>query len=596
MAEHRVGWRRWIRVLIVALGAFAATGSVASAHAVVDQITPADGSALPEAPEQVVIDFSEPIIEEFIDVELISSIDDELPRPGAALDPADASRLIVTLPRLDEATFQLRVSARDAADLHEVIARTTFSIGGEAPQPSPPVLAKPLPIESVARWLFIVGLAAILGVFVFRSRWPDVPMARSHLLTPLIWGGLAMIALGRMGVIVSRGLDLDAGIGDTLRAMLVTSDVRRLPFVLLAIGCIAPMAMRRPPMWLDLPLRDGRAVTVRQTLGWAGAAWLVMLTAWGDHSALTGSVEVTTAIAKAMHLWGVALWLGVLGVGLVLNAGRGTLRSAMTAVSRTAVAGAFLTAASGFLLVGRLVVSLTALLTSPYGLLLVAKGALLVVAITIGWRMRTQDAVRRRATFEWVVLGAIAALGAAMATAGPAVESSFLDQTESTTAPVVSVRADDLLVQVQAIPGVPGPNALQVRVNDTRRPAPGEIQRVRVIGSDGTELAAPVVDGNAFFEGVELSSGSTTLAVAVERDGLDDTLVDTDVTTAVPVYRSPVRISSAPIAGPARLIGLILLGVAFMMLLRSHRSRSGSTTRRDEGSVAACSANERASS
>ncbi len=574
LAEARSGRTFLVRLAGAATIAFAMLGSVASAHAVVDDISPADGSVVLDAPQQVVVEFSEPVLEEFVEIEIISSGADEVGQPTSAIDPSDGSRLIITLPPLVENTYQVRISARDAEDLHEVVARTTFSVGGEAPQPSPPVLSKPIPLEAASRWLFLLGLAAVLGGFVFRSRWPDIPMARVHLAEPLTAVGLGAIFVGRLGVIASRGLDLGVGAGDAVSALMSTSDVRRLPMVVLAILCIVPTAVRRVPIWLDLPLRDGHSLTVRQALGWTGAGWLVLMAAWSDHSALGGSVEVTTALAKALHLWGVALWIGVLGVAIILNAGRGTLRSALNAVSSTAVAAAVLAAASGLLLMGRLVVSLTGLLTSPYGMLLIGKLAVLSVAIVLGVRLRTGGEGGRRAHGEWVALTMIALMGAAMATAGPAVESSFLAADDVASSVVSNVRADDLLVQIQPIPGTAGLNQVQVRVHDTRRPAPAPFGAIRLVDADGVAFEAQVVDGNAFFDDVELQPGSNSLGVVVERSDWPDASAEIALETVVPVYRHPVRISSAASGSVTRIAGAVLLIVAIRLWLVARRRRT----------------------
>jgi hypothetical protein len=306
-----------------------------------------------------------------------------------------------------------------------------------------------------------------------------------------------------------------------------------------------------------------------------GAAWLVAMAAWGDHSALTGSVEVTTALAKALHLWGVALWMGVLGVAIALNAGRGTLRAALNAVSRTAVTAAVLAAASGLLLASRLVVSLTGLLTSPYGLFLVAKSVILVGAVAVGLRMRSGGERRGAATFEWAALATIALLGSAMATAGPAVEASFLPADDVAQSAEESVVAGDLLVQVQPIPGTVGPNTLQVRVHDTRRPSPAPFEQVVLTDADGVSRQAPIVDGNAFFDGVQLQPGSNPIGVVVERTNLSDVSADVAIDTIVPVYRHPVRISSTPIKSVTRAIGLVLLGFAAALWLTSRRRSDG---------------------
>ncbi len=98
-------------VALVALAIVAPSG-VASADAVVDDIVPADGSALADDPGQVVVRFSEPILADGITVELVSSTG-VAEQPTAALDPADPAIIIVELPPLPDGTHQVRVTARD---------------------------------------------------------------------------------------------------------------------------------------------------------------------------------------------------------------------------------------------------------------------------------------------------------------------------------------------------------------------------------------------------------------------------------------------------------------------------------------------------
>ncbi len=169
-------------VALVALAIVAPSG-VASAHAVVDDILPADGSALADDPGQVVVRFSEPILADGITVELVSSTG-VAEQPTAALDPADPTIIIVELPPLPDGTHQVRVTARDREDLHEVIARTSFGIGTAPPQASAPVIAPPEAPESMARWIFAAGLAALFGVLTVRSGWPDVPVDRPTTTPP----------------------------------------------------------------------------------------------------------------------------------------------------------------------------------------------------------------------------------------------------------------------------------------------------------------------------------------------------------------------------------------------------------------------------
>ena len=116
-----------------------------------------------------------------------------------------------------------------------------------------------------------------------------------------------------------------------------------------------------------------RDLTHRQLLGWFGVVDLAVLAAWGGHSALDGSLDVLTIVAKTGHLVGLGLWIGVLAVVLAVHTGRAATRSALRKMSRTAVGGAFVTVVSGLLLASSLVVSTTALLATPYGVVLTAK-------------------------------------------------------------------------------------------------------------------------------------------------------------------------------------------------------------------------------
>ena len=127
------------------------------AHAIVDSVVPADGSALVESPQQVVFTFSEPMLADGIAVEVTSTRDGDAPRASSRVDPADPTCVLVDVGSLGTGTYRVRVEARDLEDLHEVVARTSFAIGEVAPSPSPPVVTGPEPMETGGRWMFADG-------------------------------------------------------------------------------------------------------------------------------------------------------------------------------------------------------------------------------------------------------------------------------------------------------------------------------------------------------------------------------------------------------------------------------------------------------
>ena len=548
--------------------------STASAHAIVDSIEPADGSALLSAPEHVVVTFSEPMLADGLSVEVTAPNLDPQPTAVVALDPADATRVIVRLGALDNGTYQVRVSARDAEDLHEVIARSSFAIGGVAPPPSSPVIAGPEPIETGARWMFATGLALLIGVTALRTRWPDVPIDRPRRLRALARAGLVLALFGRVGVLVARMVTLGGSRSDAARTVLDTTDARRLLLVLIALGCVAMLEVPQRAAWLDVSLRAGSHLTCRQALSWLGVVNLAVLAAWGGHSALDGSVEPGMVVAKTGHLLGLGLWVGVLGVGVAVSANRAARRSTLAAMSQVALAGALLTVVSGVVLTSRLVVSITALTSTAYGLLLVTKIALVVGAAGLGLGM-LRSRRSHRAFGELGMLATVVLIGTAMATATPAIDRGFTNASVTVTAPAPALAADDLLLQIRAIPARPGTNSLELRAGETRRPSPGAITSIEITAAGAVTTAFPSTAGLAFVDGIDLPAGQSAVDVVVHRAGWPDTAASLVVATDVPAWRHRPVVSSARIRWPLLGLASLIALIGATALYRRHSNGSG---------------------
>jgi methionine-rich copper-binding protein CopC/putative copper export protein len=564
-----------IASLLVAAVAVLVPGGIARAHAIVDDVSPADGSALVDAPDQVVFTFTEPILADGIGVEVTTSSEASVPTAAATLDPADPTRVLIDLGPMINGTYQVRLSVRDLEDLHEVIARTSFAIGETAPAPSPPIVDTAEPMETGARWMFATGLALIFGVIAVRTKRSDVPITREGRLRSLALAGGVLVLVGRIGTLAARMFDLGGDPLDNLVTVLRTSDTQRLLLVAVALGCVAVSELPHRAVGLDVPVRPGHDLTCRQALGWVGAVNLAVLAAWGGHSALSGSIAPGTVLAKTGHLVGLGLWVGVLAVVVAVNAGSTNLRPALSAMSRVAVIGAFVTVVSGLVLTSRLIVSLTAWASTPYGILLAVKIVLIAVGVALGLVMRR--ARRPGWSFsELSVLGVVVLLGAAMATATPALDPGFTDRSQVTSALQPAVQADDLLLQARAIPARPGINAIEIRIGETRRPSPGAVTSVDVAVGNEQFVATPNGDGVAYLEGVTLSGGDTTLQAVVHRAGWSGAAASLIVTAQPPAYVHPAFITSARISGAVLALAVVISLFGLFIVARKARQRAGS--------------------
>lgn len=528
------------------LAVIAATAAPASAHAILQEAAPADGSALDDPPAQVTFRFSEAILADDLAVDVVVSNGHPVVPRSTAVDPADATRVVITLDPLARGTYQIRLTARDREDLHQVVARTSFAVGEAPPPPSPPVVAAPEPVETAARWLFAAGLVALAGALTLRGAGAG-PGARSPILTRMAqWGAGAAVA-GRFGVQAARVVTFDGNRLTALRAVAVLDDTRRLAVVIGAAALVLAGERHRSAA-LARGLGADHPLVRRSWLGWLGLGSLCWVAGFGGHSLLGAGPEVVLATVKAAHLAGLALWLGPLAAVLVAVRGPGRGPAALRAVQPVALGGAALTVVSGLLLASHLVVSATAALSTPYGQSLVVKLALGVGAAVLGLAAARGRRLRW-ATAEAGVLGLVVLAGAAMATATPALDPGFLRAGRTPLAPPATP-ADDLLVQLRAIPGRPGDNTIELRVASTRRPDPGPISEVRLtIG--GTEVTAvPDADGLALITGVRLAEGDTPVAVLARRPTWTDTTAELTLTASTPRYTFPVRVSSAPLRWP----------------------------------------------
>lgn len=361
------------------------TGGPAAAHATLVSTDPGEGARLPSAPAEVTPEFSE-------GVSLGAGYARVLGADGERVDAgaADTDGGTVTVPlRSDLPDGGYLVSYRVvSADSHPISGAFSFVVGegelvdgavasGEAS--SDPVVAAALP---VARWLGFAGLALAVGIPVLAvACWPG-GWASTRLRRLATWGALAVTASAVLTLLLQGPYAAGSGLGSMLDPALLGATVSTptgwVLFVraLLAVELVAVLL----PAWRrgTPPSRGGLAV--------AGlvAAGLVVSTAAVGHP-VAGPWPVLAVAVTAVHVAAMSVWLGGLAGLLagVLRAGTPTaeLAGAMPRFSKLAFAAVVALVVSGVVQTVREVGAPTALVSTTYGWLLVAKVGVVLVAL-----------------------------------------------------------------------------------------------------------------------------------------------------------------------------------------------------------------------
>jgi hypothetical protein len=263
-----------------------------------------------------------------------------------------------------------------------------------------------------------------------------------------------------------------------------------------------------------------------------------------------------------------------------------------------AAVGFALLGVTGLLLSGTQVASLTALLSTSYGLVLVAKVAAtgLVATVALRHALFTWRSLGRRtpsgpppgallptAALEGGGALALILLAAVLGSSAPARGPQFDPQAPTPPATQVTRQSGELVTAVSLKPNRRGPNLLSVQVVDSRRPPLAAITGVTVLlrhpgGPAAGEPLATTRSGTRFDAGtVDLSTGDLQIGVVVHRTALADSVIEIPWSVgALEVQRAPTVISAEPLAPAVDLAAVVLaLAAALMLLCGAMRHRSG---------------------
>lgn len=385
--------RRW-RVLTPALALvlLVVTAGPGAAHAGLVASDPAAGAALPSAPAEVVLTFSQEVAITAGAVVVADGdgapVDTDLARHG----PGRRDLVIAELPALEEGTYTVswRVTS---ADGDPITGSFSFLIAGtpgipgtagavhvppDPPGSGVPSLAAgtgggtPLVVD-VLRFVGFAAMVLLVGIVLHGL--VLAPIASPGRVRSLLWwSALALASSALLGVGVGaahaggRGLTAAAD-PDLVESYLQTTAARAMLVRTVIAAAMVVLVRRSGPSALPGPVG---------LLG--GVALLVTFVVSGH--AITGEYVPAALVADLVHLGAAGLWVGGLVSLLVLGGARDPAAvRRFSAVASWAVAALVV---SGSFAIWRQLASIEQLVNTDYGRLLLLKLLLVAGALVLG--------------------------------------------------------------------------------------------------------------------------------------------------------------------------------------------------------------------
>lgn len=571
--------------VIVAAVAWLWFAAPVSAHAELRASNPAANASLPAAPDDLRLEFTEPVDPETAVVELLDVRQQRVPGLGAVALEDGGLRIAVPVPELDDGIYVVRYQVLSTVDGHVTGGSFAFQVdpGGAAPPPAvAPTTSSPgadLP-AAVARWAALLGALVLVGGALF---WlvSARPSLRRHEVDgrPAPWGLLlaaSVLALGSLAAfLVIAARELPPG-GEGSLPFDLAAPFGATPFAsAMRLALVAALAASGLAAWSLVRRLRGRVALVGLLA--VGLAILSGFSLAGHASALGGPINTLFDLG---HLVAVAAWLGALPAVAVLHAR--TLRTTEPALRRT-VMGAALRRHGALALVAAPIVALTGIANSPvvlgesrnlvasdYGNLVLGKALLFAVAVGIGaanFFLVRRLAVRRLALLIGAegLVAALAVLTAAGMLTVPAAASRAprLVTVEVPTAHLYGSAGDVSLHAIVTVPS-PGEQTYQALVGSAADGSPTEdIQRVFLTfvppaGSGLSEERVTLEPATrpGLFEATGAHTpvvGEWQLEVTVRRAGRTDAVAAFDLPVSLPLPPEVLPAVDTGISVPAPL-------------------------------------------
>ena len=361
----------------------------ANGHALLVDATPAPNSVIPASPSQLTLFFSEEVDAQTFSVRVLDS--EGRPVIGVGAPRLDATGQVVTadLPELDSDTYTVEYHLVSAVDGHPADQVFAFVVdpSGTEPPPSLPLPTEPTSPPDLAtiaaRWVATLAgllLAGSAAVWLFHRRWIG---AENRVRVPRwAFAGLGVAALVSLLAYVARSATVAfaGGHGGHVDGLPLdpVAPFGWTPFAIaLRISLLGAVAA------VVLSVTTGRAASRWRlaAIGLSGCLMLLGMSLTGHAAALGGPAW---AMVDAMHLFAIAAWLGALPALILLARQSGDGRSAFTVHARVALVAAPLVVLTGLANSPLVVDEPRELAAAGYGNLLLAKAALVSLALGLG--------------------------------------------------------------------------------------------------------------------------------------------------------------------------------------------------------------------
>ncbi len=572
-----------LATLVVALLLVVLTPASGSAHAYLQSSNPADGATLTQGPQHLRLGFSEHVVLSATKVVLTDSAGHAHPVTGLRLATEDAgdteepATIVGALPDLPRDTYRVAWQTLSSDDLHQTSGTFVFGVRTSV-QPSPFHETAPLPGESAATAMLLVGLALAFGGLLARRSLSRVPgptgSALRLLLQRVARGGVLLALVGSVVPVVADLLGSGPARLTSSGSYDVRWAVREAGLVLLLLA----VSGRRG----DAGRSSRVALIVGGCLAAAGMASL-------GHAATAPDQPVRLA-ATALHLVAALTWAGAVAcLGLALLRARRALprpyvRAALRRFGRPAASCLAVAAVTGTYLASDTIGSVDAALRTTYGrsfllkLVLVALAACVALVNHRRIRSRSEGVPTSTVAVEGLVALLVVLVTAVLVSGQPATEPQLVDRGPAATVGPLAGRFADLQESFDIRPNRPGDGSAVVTVFDSRRPSPGPVTAVSLrMGIHHPVPATQVNDGTWAARLPALSEGPVEVEVRVTRAGAPTVTAHYAWTVATAGRPEPRLVSRAPLRMPLQWAALAsALGIALATGLRLRlRRRSG---------------------
>jgi copper transport protein len=370
------------RALLAAALVALAIPAAASAHATLLKTSPSYRERLDAPPSRVSLEFDQQVRLMPRSISVLSAIGRVVSL--ATRGSADPRRISAPLRRLPRGAYTVRWQAL-SADGHVVSGVYTFGVGVPAPPPSEAYGATgPTVSDHIARWVYFLSLALLLGGLAFR-----LVVVRGDATPAFERRSYWLIGVGAVATV-------QAGI---VAFLLRAEDALQLPFERLLYGNLAPIASGTRFGIAFIAMTLGFAfVTALVFLGWLTdrrePLWAALAVGLGfasglslsGHSAVDRGSSWASVLADWVHLSAGTIWLGgLLTLAVcVWPVAPELRRTAFLRFSRVAVVLIALLVGAGVYLSVLRLPQLSDLWTAGYGRVLLVKLALVAVALAWG--------------------------------------------------------------------------------------------------------------------------------------------------------------------------------------------------------------------